>query len=163
GLSVIPRTSLIYRMIGDIREWHATEPDWRRARERIAAHYGYDRYGGNCHIVPNHGLIILSLLYGGGDFQKSLLIANTSGWAAGRRRAWSRWARSLRRTSRATAGAGSAAWPCATTTWRPAASRASPRPPSSRPRPSACPAIPSWPRPPSIPARGCRQAWRRTR
>ncbi|HKO25408.1 MAG TPA: ADP-ribosylglycohydrolase family protein, partial [Chloroflexota bacterium] len=80
GVSVIPRTSLIYRMIGDIREWHAGEPDWRRARERIAAHYGYDTYGGNCHVVPNHGLVIHSLLYGDGDFQKSLLIANTSGW-----------------------------------------------------------------------------------
>src|SRR5919201_919381 len=80
GVSVIPRTSIIYRMIGDIREWHAGEPDWRRARERIAAHYGYDTHGGNCHVVPNHGLIIHSLLYGDGNFQKSLLIANTSGW-----------------------------------------------------------------------------------
>jgi ADP-ribosylglycohydrolase len=48
--------------------------------ERIAAQYGYDTYGGNCHVVPNHGLIIHSLLYGDGDFQTSLLIANTSGW-----------------------------------------------------------------------------------
>src|SRR5919197_748964 len=33
GVSVIPRTSIIYRMIGDIREWHAGERDWRRTRE----------------------------------------------------------------------------------------------------------------------------------
>jgi hypothetical protein len=31
-------------------------------------------------MVPNHGLIILSLLYGDDDFQKSLMIVNTSGW-----------------------------------------------------------------------------------
>ena len=80
GVSFIPQDSIIYRLISDIRHWHAEEPDWRRARQRIADHYGYDKYGGNCHIVPNHGLIILSLLYGGGDFQKSLMIANTSGW-----------------------------------------------------------------------------------
>jgi hypothetical protein len=43
-------------------------------------HYGYDRFGGNCHIVPNHGLIILALLYGEDSFQKSLMIANTCGW-----------------------------------------------------------------------------------
>ncbi len=80
GLAVIPRDSVIARMIGDIREWHAEEPDWRKAFERLRAAYGYDKYGGNCHMVPNHGLIILSLLYGGGDFQRSLMIVNTGGW-----------------------------------------------------------------------------------
>ena len=80
AVSLIPGDSVIARMIGDIREWHAKEPDWRRGRELLAAHYGYDRYGGNCHMVPNHGLIILSLLYGDDDFQKTLMIVNTSGW-----------------------------------------------------------------------------------
>ncbi len=67
-------------MIQDIRGWHSQEPDWRITRQKIAAQYGYDTYGGNCHIVPNHGLIMLSLLYGDSDFQKSLMIVNTSGW-----------------------------------------------------------------------------------
>lgn len=80
GTSFIPHNSAIYRMIQDIRSWHATEPDWRETRERIAANYGYDKYVGNCHIVPNHALIILALLYGNNDFQRSLMIANTSGW-----------------------------------------------------------------------------------
>ncbi len=80
GLSFIPRDSVIARMIGDLRALRTREPDWRRAREWLATHYGYDRYGGNCHIVPNHGLIILALLYGGGDFQRSLMIVNTCGW-----------------------------------------------------------------------------------
>ena len=31
-------------------------------------------------MVPNHALIILSLLYGDDDFQKSLMIVNTCGW-----------------------------------------------------------------------------------
>ena len=55
-------------MIGDIRQWHQQEPDWRVAREMLSDQYGYDTYGGNCHIVPNHGLIILALLYGNDDF-----------------------------------------------------------------------------------------------
>jgi ADP-ribosylglycohydrolase len=76
----IPNTSLIYRMIGQIREWHAAEPDWRKTRAQIAAHYGYDKYGGNCHMVPNHALIIHALLHGDDDFQKSLMIVNTCGW-----------------------------------------------------------------------------------
>ena len=78
--SLIPADSLIARLIADIRGWHAADPDWRTTRERIAERYGYDRYGGNCHVVPNHALIILALLYGGGDFQQSLKIVNTCGW-----------------------------------------------------------------------------------
>ena len=80
AVGFIPKDSVIYRMIGDIRNWHAQEPDWRKTREQIAAHYGYDKYGGNCHMVPNHGLIIHALLHGDDDFQKSLMIVNTCGW-----------------------------------------------------------------------------------
>ena len=80
ALSFIPTNSIIAHMINDIREWHAKEPDWRKARTALAERYGYDKYGGNCHMVPNHGLIIFSLLYGDDDFQKSLMIVNTSGW-----------------------------------------------------------------------------------
>ncbi|MFN8379003.1 MAG: ADP-ribosylglycohydrolase family protein [Anaerolineae bacterium] len=80
ALSLIPTDSVIARMIDDLREWRAREPDWYAARKMLDERYGYDRYLGNCHIVPNHGLIILSLLYGDDDFQKSLMIANTGGW-----------------------------------------------------------------------------------
>ncbi len=80
GTAFIPHDSIIYRMIQDIREWHASEPDWHAARKLLAERYGYDTYGGNCHMVPNHGLIIFSLLYGNDDFQKSLMIVNTAGW-----------------------------------------------------------------------------------
>lgn len=80
AVSFIPKDSLIYRLIADIRAWHADEKDWRKTREKIAAQYGYDKYGGNCHMVPNHALIIHALLHGEGDFQKSLMIVNTCGW-----------------------------------------------------------------------------------
>mgnify|MGYP000507138308 CR=1 FL=1 len=80
GLSFIPKDSVIYRLVQDLRNWHAAIPDWHAARQRIVENYGYDKYGHNCHIVPNHALIHLGLLYGGGDFQKSLMICNTCGW-----------------------------------------------------------------------------------
>lgn len=80
GLSFIPDDSVIYYMLNDIREWHAKEPDWRKARQLLDERYGYSVYGGNCHMVPNHGLMIFSLLYGDDDFQKSQMIVNTSGW-----------------------------------------------------------------------------------
>ena len=80
ALTFIPNNSIIYALINDIREWHAKDNNWRKTRERIAGNYGYDKYGGNCHMVPNHALIIHALLYGADDFQKSLMIVNTCGW-----------------------------------------------------------------------------------
>lgn len=77
---LIPRDTIIYRMISDIRAWREQYDDWRDARKLLAKHYGYDTYGGGCHVIPNHGLIILSLLYGDDDFQKTLMIVNTCGW-----------------------------------------------------------------------------------
>jgi ADP-ribosylglycohydrolase len=82
GVKFIPNNSIIYRLIGDLREWHAQDGDWRKTRLRIVDQYGYNNYGGNVHIVPNHALIILGLLYGGGDFSASLMITNTCGWDA---------------------------------------------------------------------------------
>jgi ADP-ribosylglycohydrolase len=77
----IPKDSVIYGILQDVREWHAQTPqDWRSTFRKIEAKYGYDTYGGNCHIVPNHAVIILALLHGDDSFQKSLMIANTAGW-----------------------------------------------------------------------------------
>jgi len=80
GISYIPRDSVIYRLIADLRELHAREPDWHLGRAKMAKLYNYENYGGNCHMVPNHGLIILGLLYGDSDFAQSLLVVNTAGW-----------------------------------------------------------------------------------
>jgi ADP-ribosylglycohydrolase len=80
GVSLVPRDSVIARVIEDVRGWHAADGDWRRTRARIEERYGYHRYRGICHVVPNHALIVLGLLYGGGDFDLSLTIVNTAGW-----------------------------------------------------------------------------------
>lgn len=81
ALTYIPSDSVIARLIADLRSWHAADPsDWRAAREKLVAQYGYDQYGGNCHIVPNHGLVILGLLYSGGNFSLGQTIVNTCGW-----------------------------------------------------------------------------------
>ncbi len=80
ALGYIPPDSVIARMIGDLRRWRAADGDWRANRARLAERYGYDKYGGNCHMVPNHGLIVLALLHGEDDFAETLKIVNTCGW-----------------------------------------------------------------------------------
>jgi ADP-ribosylglycohydrolase len=88
GLSCVPKDSLIAHLIGDIRAWRALDKDWRKTRARIEEKYGYDKYGGNCHMIPNHAVIILALAYCEDDpgitpgqaFQRALMIGNTAGW-----------------------------------------------------------------------------------
>ena len=69
-------------MIGDIRDWHAKHgDDWRATFGEIKANYGYDKYGGNCHMVPNHGLIVHGLLHGNGRLPTGADgRQHTSGW-----------------------------------------------------------------------------------
>jgi ADP-ribosylglycohydrolase len=81
AIALIPADSIIYQLIADIRDWHATDSqDWYTARTKLADKYGYDKFGGNCHIIPNHGLVILSLLFSQGDFSRAQTIVNTCGW-----------------------------------------------------------------------------------
>ena len=80
AIRFIPPDSVINRLIHDVRNWAVQDEDWHATRERIVANYGYDKYGGNCHMVPNHAVIMLGLLYGENDFQRALMITNTAGW-----------------------------------------------------------------------------------
>jgi len=80
GLSYLPPDCLITRLVNDVRNWCRTDGNWRLTRERIEKIYGYDKFPGNCHVIPNHAIIILSLLYSEDDFRRALMIANTSGW-----------------------------------------------------------------------------------
>ena len=80
AVRLIPADSTIARLIHDVREWHATNDDWYATRAKIGASYGYDRFPGNCHVVPNHALIIMALVHGNGDFRRSQMIVNTGGW-----------------------------------------------------------------------------------
>ena len=75
----IPDSSLIYRIIGELQDKRAGNSDWMQAREFQAENYGYDKYLGGCHMIPNHAIIILSLLFGDDDLQKTLMIVNTAG------------------------------------------------------------------------------------
>ncbi len=77
----MPDNSIIASLIKDVRRWHAENPDdWRHCFRQIQASYGYDRYGGGCHMVPNHGLIVMGLLYAEGDFLEAMKVVNTAGW-----------------------------------------------------------------------------------
>lgn len=80
GLARLPADSAVARLVGELLSLREREADWRVARVWLDEAHGYHRYPGSCHVLPNFGLILLSLLYGGGDFRKSMTIVNSSGW-----------------------------------------------------------------------------------
>ena len=80
GLAQIPADCLIAKLIADIRLWHAENPDWLTTRQLIEDTYGYAQFPGNCHVIPNHALMIMAVLYAPDDFQRAQMIVNTAGW-----------------------------------------------------------------------------------
>ena len=80
GLRYVPGDSLIAKLVADIRGWAKIDDDWEKTRQRIEDIYGYAKFPGNCHIVPNHGLMIMTLIYAGHDFRSAMHIINTCGW-----------------------------------------------------------------------------------
>ena len=86
GLSVIPADCEYARMAKAVMDYYSSDPNksdydaWRNAFKYVKKHFGYHLYPGGCHIIPNSAVIILSLLYGRGDFSRTINIANMCGW-----------------------------------------------------------------------------------
>jgi ADP-ribosylglycohydrolase len=80
GLAQVAPDGPIATLIADIRGWRKRYPDWRKTREAIEERYGYDKHPGHCHVIPNHALMIMALLYAPDDFTRAQTIVCTSGW-----------------------------------------------------------------------------------
>ena len=85
GLCAIDPNSTISQIVKDVRAWHKEQPDdWRATRRLLKENYGKhngemrDRNG----YELNTGSVIAALLYGQGDFGKTLLAAFNFGWDA---------------------------------------------------------------------------------
>ncbi|MGE0074181.1 MAG: ADP-ribosylglycohydrolase family protein [Sphaerochaetaceae bacterium] len=81
ALTVIPAHSEYMQVALAVIDFHKKNPhDWRSARQMLEIEFGYDLYAGDCHIIPNAGACVLALLYGNGDFSKTVEIATMCGW-----------------------------------------------------------------------------------
>ncbi len=62
-------------------DFHKANPgNWRACRDMLTAEWGYDRYPGVCHIIPNAGVTVMAILYGEGDLPRTAEIATMAGW-----------------------------------------------------------------------------------
>ena len=80
GISVVPGNCLIAQVHRDVRRWAKADGDWHKTFERIEAQYGYDKYGGGCHIIPNHAIMVLAWAYAPDNFRDAMAIICTAGW-----------------------------------------------------------------------------------
>ena len=80
GVALVPSDSLIAEVHRDVRGWAKRDNDWRKTYDRIDRKYGYDKYGGNCHMIPNHAIMVMAWAYGRDDFHRAMSIICTAGW-----------------------------------------------------------------------------------
>jgi ADP-ribosylglycohydrolase len=81
GLSMIPENSTYANVVKSVIEFYEENPyDFRLCRDYLEKNWGYDKYPGVCHIIPNAGVCVLALLYGEGDLSRTVEIATMCGW-----------------------------------------------------------------------------------
>ena len=80
GLAQIPRTSRLYEAITDVLTGFQTGVSKENCFANI--HSRYDEYTqhGWCHTIPNAMIVAASLLYGAGDFGRSICMAVETGF-----------------------------------------------------------------------------------
>lgn len=74
------QTEELSALVDNVRNICKAESDWRKVRERLDEKYGYHIYPGPCHMVPNHAMVLASLLCAGDDFAESVKIGASAAW-----------------------------------------------------------------------------------
>jgi ADP-ribosylglycohydrolase len=76
GLSMIPARCRLAEAVRDVVEWSRRYKDWRDAWNLIMEKYGHYH---PVHVINNAALVLLGLLYGKGDFERTITISVMGG------------------------------------------------------------------------------------
>lgn len=88
GLRCIPAESQYAEMVRTVRAWHAESPDsWETCWSKVEARYIDDpAYHRGCidqpgsDVKPNGAFVVMGLLYGKGEFDRTMRVAMRCGW-----------------------------------------------------------------------------------
>ena len=76
GLSVVPRNSRLAEAVRDVVNWSREYSTWEEAWAKVMEKYGQYH---PVHTINNAAIVLLGLIYGGGDYEKSIAISVMGG------------------------------------------------------------------------------------
>jgi ADP-ribosylglycohydrolase len=76
GLAAIPNKSRLAEAIKDVMKWSKEYADWRDTWSRIFEKYGHYHF---VHTINNAAIVAMGLLYGKGDYERSITISVMGG------------------------------------------------------------------------------------
>jgi ADP-ribosylglycohydrolase len=76
GLNFIPAESRLARALRCVLAWHGEGVAWSDARQRVLREFGHHNF---TDVTLNLSFILMGLLYGGGDFERSVVLAVNCG------------------------------------------------------------------------------------
>jgi len=80
SLQVLSANCTYRNVLESVRLFHDRQPDdWEACMRYLLHDWGYDKYGGACHVIPNAGVCAMALLYGK-HFARGVEIATMAGW-----------------------------------------------------------------------------------
>jgi ADP-ribosylglycohydrolase len=77
GLSAIPEKSRLAEAVRDVIGWSGEFSDWRDTWEKISEKYGHYH---PVHTINNASVVVMGLLHGEGDYEKSITTSVMGGW-----------------------------------------------------------------------------------
>ncbi|MEQ8762402.1 MAG: ADP-ribosylglycohydrolase family protein [Planctomycetota bacterium] len=77
AIAHVPPGSRFAELIGKCRAWHKEGLSWEDAAKRARDEYGRHNWA---HVLPNAALVALALLYGDGDYERTITCAVRGGW-----------------------------------------------------------------------------------
>jgi ADP-ribosylglycohydrolase len=77
SLAFVPPHTRLTEAVRDVMDLHAKDLDWEDARDQIEERYGHYAF---VHTVNNAALVTAGLLWGAGDYSKTIGLAVQGGW-----------------------------------------------------------------------------------
>ncbi|MDR2618489.1 MAG: ADP-ribosylglycohydrolase family protein [Treponema sp.] len=80
GLGELPQKSRLTESIEAVRKWRAENISWEAALNRLYENWDEKNSHHWCHVISNAMICAIALLWGGGDFEKTIGIAVAAGF-----------------------------------------------------------------------------------